>query len=108
MYQMIPSQWKNATITYLTDADLTAEVDLEKPYENMTIIVPALDSTTLVCWAAEKTGGTYYTVGKSQSVEAGTGSYIDVWPICGLQYIKIETGTDQTANRTFRVRGVRS
>ena len=105
---MIPGSWKDATITYLTDADLTAAVDLGRDYETLLIQIPTIDSSTLILHACETLGGTYYPVGNSVSIAASTGGFTDVWDIGGVRYIKIETGTDQTANRTFRVRGVRS
>ena len=104
---MIEGSWLSATITYLTDADLTAEVDLGRRYETLEVFIPTLDSTTLILHAAEKTGGTYYPVGNSVSIAATTGGYKDTWIMGAVQFIKIETGTDQTENRTFRVSGVR-
>ena len=105
---MVEGSWMDATITYLTDADLTAAVDLGRRFEKLEVFIPTLDETTLILHAAEKLAGTYYPVGNSVSVAATTGGYKDTWIMGAVRYIKIETGTDQTANRTFRVSGTRS
>ena len=105
---MITGQWLDALIDINVDADLTAEVDLGRPYETMLVHIPALTSCNLTCYVAEKTGGTFYALGKDITVAAGTGSFADVWDIGGHQFIKIGTSVAQEANRTFRVCGVRS
>ena len=105
---MIIGEFKNATITIATDNDLTAEVDLGRPYETMLVHIPELTSADLTCYVAEKTAGDFYALGKTVTVAAGTGSFADVWDISGHQFIKIGTSVAQGANRTFRVCGIRS
>ena len=105
---MIIGEFKNATITITTDNDLTAEVDLGRPYETLLVHIPALTSCNLTCYVAEKTGGTFYALGKDITVAAGTGNFADVWEIGGHQFVKIGTSVAQTANRSFKICGVRS
>ena len=105
---MITGQWLDALIDISVDADLTAEVDLGRPYETMLVHIPALTSADLTCYVAEKTAGDFYALGKTVTVAAGTGSFADIWDIGGHQFIKIGTSVAQEANRTFRVCGVRS
>ena len=105
---MIYSKWYEAVITIASDDDLTAEVDLEKPYETLIVIIPTLTSSNLTCYVSDSQGGTYVPLGNSVTVDAGTGGYCDVWDIGGNQFIKIKTSAGQAANRTFKVRGVRS
>ena len=105
---MIHGEWKTALIDINVDADLTAEVDLGRPYETMLVHIPELTSADLTCYVAEKTAGTFYALGKTVTVAAGTGSFADIWEIGGHQFIKIGTSIAQTANRIFRICGMRS
>ena len=102
---MIIGEFKNATITIATDNDLTAEVDLGRPYETLLVHIPALTSCNLICYVAEKMGGTFYSLG---TMAAGGGNLADTWEIGGHQFVKIGTSVAQAANRIFRICGVRS
>jgi len=101
------SLWLDCLITIATDDDLSAAVDLGTPYDSLIVIIPALTSANLTLYASEDFAKTYYSVGSSIVVAAGTGSFIDVWELGGLQYIKIGTSVAQAADRRFRVRGIR-
>ena len=105
---MITGQWLDALIDINVDADLTAEVDLGRAYETMLVHIPALTSCNLICYVAEKTGGTFYALGKDITVAAGTGNFADIWEIGGHQFVKIGTSVAQTANRNFKICGVKS
>ena len=102
---MITGQWLDALIDINVDANLTAEVDLGRPYETMLVHIPALTSCNLICYVAEKTGGTFYSLG---TMAAGGGNLADTWEIGGHQFVKIGTSVGQNSNRTFRICGVRS
>ena len=102
---MIMGQWLDAKITIATDDVLTPEVDLGRPYETMLVHIPALTSCNLICYVAEKTGGTFYSLG---TMAAGGGNLADTWEIGGHQFVKIGTSVAQAANRIFRICGVRS
>ena len=102
---MIIGQWLDALIDINIDADLTAEVDLGRPYETMLVHIPALTSCNLICYVAEKTGGTFYPLG---TMAAGEGTLADTWEIGGHQFVKIGTSVGQSSDRTFRICGVRS
>ena len=105
---MIIGEFKNATITIATDNDLTAAVDLGREYETLLVHIPTIDSANLTCYVAERLASTYYSLGSSITVAAGTGGFADIWDIGGHKYIKIGTSVAQTADRIFRVCGVRS
>ena len=106
--KMITGQWLDAKIIIVIDNILTPEVDLGRPYETMLVHIPELTSADLTCYVAEKTGGTFYALGKDVTVAAGTGEFADIWEIGGHQFVKIGTSVAQTANRNFRICGVRS
>ena len=99
-------EFKNATITILSDDDLTAAVDLGRGYDFMIIHIPPIDSANLTIYGAERTASTYYALGNSLTVTAGTGGFAEVVKIGGHRFIKIGTSAAQTANRTFRVCGI--
>ena len=105
---MILYDWKDCKITILTDTDLSAEVDLEKECDTLLVHIPTITSSNLTLYVSETHGGTYYAVGNSVTVAAGTGGFADTWDLGGYQHIKIGTSAEQEADRTFRVRGVRS
>jgi len=117
---LIHGEWKTALIDINVDANLTAEVDLGRPYEKLLLICPALSvSATVGIQVAEKSGGTFYALHKSQTNGATTlwattayttGVFATVCEcLGGFQFIKIALSADQTgANVTFRVCGVRS
>jgi len=105
---VIHSAWKSCTITIATSTTISAEVDLGRQYETLIVLIPTITLSTLACYGAKTTGGTFYPLGNSVTTEASTGGYADIWDIGGFQYIKIVAGTAQEANRTFYVCGVRS
>jgi hypothetical protein len=105
---MIVGEWKNALIDVLVDNDLTAEVDLGRPYEVLLVVIPTIDSANVSFQVSEKSGGTYQDLGQNQIIAAGTGAFTTAIKLGGFQYIKIKTSAAQTADRTFRVCGVRS
>lgn len=116
---MIHGSWKTALIDVSEDADLTAEVDLGRPYDMLVVVCPALAvSATVSLMVAEKTGGTYqdlYLVKSdgtnTQILSSAYTTVVFTWavPIGGFQYIKVKLSAEQTgADKTFRVMGVRS
>ena len=102
---MIHGEWLNALINISQDDDLTAEVNLGRAYETLLVHIPVLTSCNLICYVAEKTGGTFYSLG---TMAAGEGNLADTWEIGGHQFVKIGTSIGQGSNRTFRICGVRS
>jgi len=105
---MIHSDWQECLIDISDDDDLSLEVDLGKPYEELEVYIPALTSANLTLYVSRTHGGTYSAVGSSVTVAAGTGSFFDTWILGGNQHIKIGASAGQEADRTFYVRGVRS
>ena len=117
---MIQGSWKDAIIDIDVDADLTAEIDLGRPYETLLVVCPALAVSATACIeVAEKSGGTFqdlYTTDpatgnnkKIISIAWTTGVFTWIVPLGGFQFIKVKLSENQTgADKTFRVCGVRS
>jgi len=100
--------WKNAVITFATNATTSAAVDLGRDYDYVQIYIPTIDSANVSFTVSEIAGGTYYTLGSGNAiVTAGTGGFVTTVNLGGYQFIKVITSADQTENRTFRVRGSR-
>jgi len=106
---MIFGSWIDATITYLTNAYVTPEIDLLRDWELLQIVIPVINSSIIYLNVAEKSGGSFQILGTGgQAIAAGTGGISTVVRLGGWQFIQIVTASPQTANRTFRVRGARS
>jgi len=101
--------WKNAVITKDDATKTSPEVDLGKDYEWVQIVIPTIDSANVSFTVAEKTAGTFQTLGSGSAViTAGLGGFTTVANIGGFQFIKVVvSATQTTATVTFRVRGSR-
>lgn len=95
--------WKAATVAINTAT--SSEVDLGRSYDYLEIQIPAVDSGTVSIQVAEKTGGTFYTLGDGVTTETGTHNYADCFFLGGYQFIKVITSATQTTERLIRVRG---
>ena len=108
-------KWRDAIITVATDDVLTPEVDLERDYQFLEVVIPTITSATVSVQVAEATGGTfqvYNALGITATghflpaTTAGVGGITTTFPLGGgFRFIKVATGAAQAANRTFRVRG---
>jgi len=107
------SGWKECVIA--KDGQLSAVCNLGKPYEYAVVQVPTLDNASLVVRASRTLTGTgialYIThdqtaVPVALNVTAGTGNFMWLIPIMGVQYLWFYAGAAQTtAAVTFYVRG---
>lgn len=97
--------WQAVVLDFSEDDDLTSEVNLGGDCDFVQIIIPTLDSCTVSLQVARDSGGTFYTLGSSQTTGSGTHNYATVFNLGGYQFIKIVTSAAQTADRTFYVRG---
>lgn len=112
---MIPSAWKDAVITYGTDPNNSAEVDLEGNYEFLTVVIPTLNSASATTvHISDASGGTFVplymfdtnVVGDfAQSTDDLTTAKVITYRTGGAQYIKVVCEDAQGANITFKVRG---
>jgi len=99
------SEWKAATIE---DGETeSAEVDLGRDYDYLEVQIPTITSGTLSLKVAEKTGGSFRSLGNSITTSAGTHNYHDVWGLGGWQFIKVVSSAEQGDDRLIRVRGMR-
>jgi len=100
------------------DAQLSAEVDLDGIYDELLVIMPAIDSAAISVRISDKSGGTFLPVHDFldadgdgtvlQASTAGTGSIAVIFKIGGAQFIKLYAGASQTtAAVTFTVRGIK-
>ena len=121
---MIVGEWKTALIDIDVDDDLSAEVNLGRPFEKLLIICPALTvSATVSIKVAEKTGGTFYDLhywGRTKDETIATQKWVTTAyttgvfaTVCeclgGYQFIKVSLSASQTGSDvSFRVCGVRS
>lgn len=108
-------EWLDAVITIADDDDLTAEVNLGMPYDDMLIYVPTLTSATVTVHVSIEAGGTFAalnstdTDGSNAVVVAGASTGGFYWRVpCGFQFIKLKAGASQGADRTFKVRGIQA
>ena len=107
--------WKSCVIA--KDGTLSAEVDLGRDYEYLSIFFPTIDSAAISIKGSRTTGGTFQPVYITDPATganvlpistAGTGGINWIVPIGGFRYIKLLAGAGQTtAAVTFYVRGSR-
>ena len=95
-------------------------VDLGREYESMIMEVPTIDSAALSVYLQETPSEAAVPkplhVRKRLTAEgtllwattAGTGGFTVVVPIGGYRYVRVYSDANQTADRTLRLRGVRS
>jgi len=93
-------------VTVAQNGTTSAEVNLGGDCDFVQIIIPTLNSCTVSLQVARDSGGTFYTLGSSQTTGSGTHNYATVFNLGGYQFIKIVcSATQTTAIRTFYVRG---
>jgi len=128
---MFHSDWKTCLMDIDRDAEFSGDdvdqysklVDLGRAYETLVIEVPTIDSATVSVYTqstppvtvvpkavhhGQVTGGTPAWETAAWATTAGTGAYFISCPIGGCQFVRIKTSVNQTADRTFYLRGVRS
>ncbi len=114
---MIPraGQWKDALVDVSVDADLSEEVDLGAPFEDLVVLIPTIKSATVTVHVAKEKGGTYYPLhildddatGSFVSANtAATTSNCIIFRIGGFQFVKIALGATQDNDTTFVIRGL--
>ena len=112
---MLPSAWIDAVITKDTDPNNSAEVNLVRAYEFLTVIIPTLsNASTTTVHISDKSSGTFVplympdtnAVGDfAQITDDATTTKAITFRIGGAQFIKVVCADNQSANTTFRVRG---
>lgn len=99
-------KWKDALIDQSEDDDLSEEVDLGAPFQQMQIEIPTMDGTDIELMVARATDGTYYRLGDGTAViHGGEGAFTTTVMLGGYRFVKVHTTNPQTADRTIRVRG---
>ena len=107
------SPWKTVTLVYLTDDDLTPSVDLEGDYEYLTLLIPAITSSTVTIHAS-RDNSTFFPVymfdtdatgAYAQATTAAETSLSIIYRIGGCRWVKVSTGSAQGADRSFLLKG---
>lgn len=123
---MIPSGWILATLDYDRSVDefvgddadrFTDLVDLGGSFEFITVLIPALDASGTVTPYIQMNDAIATvpvavhaldddaTGSFAHATSSGAGSIAVTFRIGGAEYIRLYVGADQTANRSFYVRG---
>ncbi len=122
---MLTSEWKTLTLDFDRDSDgftdedvdrFTELLDLGEAYEFITVLIPSIDSGTVGPYIQndEKITTNPFPVhvldddatgSFLHATSAGTGVIAVTFRIGGAQYIRLYTGANQTANRSFLVKG---
>ena len=118
---MFAGAWKDAVITFGTDDDLTPEVDLGGYFDHVLVLVPVLENATVALHIGdldsedEADSRTFYPVHAfdddatgsfAHATTADTAVKAVIFKAGCARFIKIMTGAGQSANRTFKVRGL--
>ncbi len=119
------SAWKTLNLDFdrssdgFTDEDVdrfTELLDLGEAYEFITVLIPTIESATITPYIQndEKVATNPFPIhvldddatgSFLHATSAGTGGIAVTFRIGGVQYIRLYTGADQTADRAFLVKG---
>lgn len=111
---MIAGAWKTVLIDQSVDDDLSSEVDLGDNFEFLTVLIPAITNSTVTVHIAKESGGTFFpmyaldddaTGDFTHATTQATTTHAVIFRIGGVQHIKISTGSSQSGDETFYVRG---
>lgn len=129
---MLPGSWKNALIDIDRSTEFTGDdvdrysqvVDLGGAFEYLAVFIPTIDSAQITPYVqrdshVDKVTNANGTVPVPvhffndsdadtdvvQSTVAGTGGIFVVFHIGSAQFVRIHSGANQTADRTFVIRG---
>lgn len=97
-----------ATITYLTDDDLSDAISI-RGHAITGLLIPTIDSGSITFMVSDTKTSTYYTLndkdGTAITITAGTGGFAvstdDLTPLAAYRFIKVKTSVAQTADREF-------
>jgi hypothetical protein len=103
---MNPRKVKNAVIA--NDETKSSAVETGVDASVVAIVTPSSLTGTSFTFEGSVDGSTYvplYNEGTSYSVDVGTSRYVALDPavLCGLQFIKIVSGSSEAAERTIQV-----
>lgn len=120
------SEWESCLLDYNRSATefvgddvdrFSALIAFDRPYDALQVIVPTIDSSTLSVYVQMNDAiatvpviahyrQTSDNATAAMTTTASTGAYFFEFPIKGIQFFRLYTGSNQTADRTFYVRGV--
>jgi len=98
-------QWQAATIA--AGAASSSVIDLGREYDYLSVQIPAMDSCKLHLQVSEKSGGSFFDLGKETTTNEETFNRADVWRLGGWRFIKVLSTVTQTQERLIRVCGMR-
>jgi hypothetical protein len=123
---MFASDWKTATLDYDRSATefsgddvdrFTDLVDLGDNYEFITVFIPALSASGTVAPYVQRDGqidtvpvavnvlDADATGSFAHATSSGAGGIVVTFRVGAIRYLRLYVGADQTANRTFYLRG---
>ncbi len=102
---LVYGKWVDATIT--AGSNVTSAIDLERDYDYVSVIIPAMAECKLWLKVAERTGSDYYDLGKDTTTNEESFNRADVWRLGGYQFIKVASSVNQPNAVTIRIRGMR-
>jgi hypothetical protein len=122
---MFESQWKTVTLDYdrsateFTGDDVdrfTELIDLGNDYEFINVFIPTIDSATVTPYVQRDNAIATVPVvvhildddatgSFAHATTAGTGALTCIFRIGGIRWLRLYTGANQTADRTFYVKG---
>ncbi len=122
---MIPGKWQEALIDIDRAAEFSGDdvdqftklVNLDMPFEFLTVLVPAVDSGAITPYVQKEPAVDTVPVPVHffhdnnadtdvvQSTVADTGSKAITFNIGGNQFVRLKVAADQSADRSLQVRG---
>lgn len=122
---MFSSEWQTATLDYDRSATqfvgddvdrFTDLIDLGADYENILVFIPTIDSSVVTPYIQRDSSTATVPVAMhildddatgsfAHATTAGTGAITVIFRIGATRYLRLYTGSNQTADRTFYVRG---
>lgn len=119
------TSWKSVLLDYDRSSEFTGDdvdqfsalVELRGNYEFLTVIIPALSASGTVTPYIQRDGAIATvpvivhvldgdaTGSFAHATSSGAGDIAVTFRIGGVQYLRLRVGANQTANRTFYVRG---
>lgn len=123
---MRPGRWQTCLVDIDRASEFTGDdvdqyselIALGGAFEFVTVIMPALESTTPVTPYIQRGGGEdevpvpmyfFHDIDADtdviQSSVSATGGYALIFRVGGAEFVRLYCGTTQTADRTFYVRG---
>ena len=98
-------KWQTATIS--ANQTESAVVDLGREYDYVSLQIPGMTACKLHLKVAEKTGDTFYDLGKDTTTNEESFNRADVWRLGGWRFVKLVSSVAQPAAVSIKICGMR-